>query len=98
MIYGAILDGRIAWREAQPQHAVCGLLCGGSCGGRWLVVVVAASHEAASEPPATLGLIVVEGSQTIVGRPIREEHAPEERGEVFYSQTDQKYHKCFHCQ
>lgn len=63
-----------------------------------VIIVVAASHEDASEPPATLGLIVVEGSQTIGGRPIREEHAPEERGEVFYSQTDQKYHKCFHCQ
>ena len=39
MIYGAILDGRIAWREAQRQHAVCGLLCGGSCGasGLWLL-------------------------------------------------------------
>lgn len=99
-IYGAILDGRIAWREAQRQHAVCGLLCGGR-GGRRPVVgffVVAASHEDASAPPATLGFIVVEGSQTIVGRPIREERAPEERGEVFYSQTDQKYHKYFDCQ
>lgn len=52
--------------------------------GKWLVVVVAASHEDASDPPATLGLIVVEGSQTIVGLPIREEHAPEEQGDGTY--------------
>ena len=68
-------------------------VCGGSCGGRWLVVVVvvAASHEAASEPPATLGLIVVEGSQTIVGRPIREEHAPEERAGAYYLGTNRNH-------
>lgn len=98
MIYGAILDGAHSVERSAASARSVVRVCGGSCGGRWLVVVVAASHEAASEPPATLGLIVVEGSQTIVGRPIREEHAPEERGEVFYSQTDQKYHKCFHCQ
>ena len=42
MNYGAILDGRIAWREAQRQHAVCGLLCGGSCGasGLWLSLLL----------------------------------------------------------
>ena len=38
MIYGAILDGRIAWREAQPQHAVwCGSAEGRvGAGGLWL--------------------------------------------------------------
>lgn len=62
-------------------------------GGRCLVVVVviAASHEDASEPPATLGLIVVEGSQTIVGRPIREEHAPEERAGAYYLETNRNH-------
>ena len=67
-------------------------VCGGSCGGKWLVVVVgAASHEDASEPPATLGLIVVEGSQTIVGLPIREEHAPEERAGAYYLEKDRNH-------
>ncbi len=88
MIYGAILDGRIAWREAQRQHAVwCGS-AEGPCGGRWLVAVVATSHEDASELPATRDFIVVARSQTIVGRPIREEHAPEERAGAYYLEKD----------
>ena len=67
MIYGAILDGRIAWREAQRQHAVCGLLCGGSCGGRRpvVVIIVAASHEDASEPPATRDLLLLKGHKPL---------------------------------
>ncbi len=59
--------------------------------GKWLVVVVATSHEDASAPPATLGLIVVEGSQTIGGRPIREEHAPEERAGAYYLEKDRNH-------
>ena len=56
-----------------------------------VIIVVAASHEDASEPPATLGLIVVEGSQTIGGRPIREEHAPEERAGAYYLEKDRNH-------
>ena len=80
MIYGAILDGRIAWREAQRQHAVCGLLCGGSCGASalWLLSPPPLMRTRLSRLPRW-DFIVVEGSQTIVGRPIREEHAPEEQ-------------------
>lgn len=61
--------------------------------GKWLVVViiVVASHEDASEPPATRDFIVVEGSQTIVGRPIREEHAPEERAGAYYLEMNRNH-------
>lgn len=56
-----------------------------------VIIVVAASHEDASEPPATRDFIVVEGSQTIVGRPIREEHAPEERAGAYYLEMNRNH-------
>ena len=56
-----------------------------------VIIVVAASHEDASEPPATRDFIVVEGSQTSVGRPIREEHAPEERAGAYYLETNRNH-------
>lgn len=69
-------------------------VCGGLFGGRRpvvVIIVVAASHEDASEPPATRDFIVVEGSQTIVGHPIREEHAPEERAGAYYLETNRNH-------